>query len=111
MPSLLLSSQKGAERAGGPRAPWNALSGTRLPAGNQSSKRLKDHAVTIGKAPERLNLSVAEREAWQSVEKYLRERDQEKEPRANATDAYGIRELREETKALTSTVGKFAEGS
>jgi hypothetical protein len=111
MPSLLLGPQKGAEGAGGPRASRNASSGARLPAGKPSPKSLKDHAVTIGKALERLNLSVAEREAWEMIEKYLRERDQGKEPRANATDADSIRELREEIQALTSTVRKFAEGN
>ena len=48
---------------------------TSLLAGKPSSKSLKDHAITIGKALERLNLSAVEREAWELVEKYLRERD------------------------------------
>ena len=111
MPSLLLSSQKGAEGAGGPRAPRNALAGTRHPAGRPSPKNLKDYAVTIGKALERLNLSVAEREAWELVKEHLSERDREKETRADALDAYCIQELRKEIQTLTSTVGKLAEGS
>ena len=58
MPSQLLSSQKGAEGAGGPRAPQIALSRTHHLAGGPSPKNLKDYVVTIGKALERLNLGV-----------------------------------------------------
>ena len=111
MSSLLLSSQEGAEGAGGPRASRDALSRTRHPTGKPSSKSLKDYAVTIGKALERLNLSIAEQEAWELVKQHLSERDREKEPRANAPDAYRIRELRKEIQALTRTVGKLTEES
>jgi hypothetical protein len=111
MPSGLLGSQKGAEGAGGSRATRSAPSGTRHPTGEPSPKSLKDYAIIIGKALERLNLSVAEQEAWESIKKHLSERDPGKGTRANAPDACGIRELRDEIQALTSTVGKLVEGS
>ena len=110
MPSQLLSSQKGAEGAGGPRAPQIALSRTHHPAGGPSPKNLKDYVVTIGKALERLNLGAAKREAWESIKKHLSRRDQENETR-DAPDAYGIEELRKEIQTLAKTVGKLAEGS
>jgi hypothetical protein len=110
MPSQLLSSQKGAEGAGGPRAPQNALSRTHHPAGGPSAKNLKDYVMTIGKALERLNLGTAEREAWESIKKHLSGRDKENETR-DAPDAYGIEELRKEIQTLAKTVGKLAEGS
>ena len=113
MPSQLLSSQKGAEGAGGPRAPQNALSRMHHPAGGPSAKNLKDHVVTIGKALERLNLGTAEREAWESIKRHLSGRDQEKQENEtrDAPDAYGIEELRKEIQTLAKTVGKLAEGS
>jgi hypothetical protein len=84
MPSLLLSSQKGAEGARGSRAPKNALSRTRYPAGEQSSKSLRAYTVTVRKALERLNLSTAERKAWESVKTHLNEHDQGNKRRVNA---------------------------
>ena len=110
MPSLLLSSQEGAEGQEVLTRPGTRFLGRATQPENQASKALRT-TITIGKALERLNLSVAEREAWEWVKEHLSERDQEREPRADAPNAYGIRELREEIQALTSTVGKLAEGS
>ena len=110
MPSLLLLLERSRAGRRSSRA-RNALARTRHPAGRPSLKSLKDYATIIGKALERLNLSIAEQEAWELVQEHLSERDREKDTRADVPDAYGIQELCKEIQTLTSTVGKLVKGS
>jgi len=74
---------------------------------------LIDYSKTIGRALERLNLSVGEREAWEVVKRYIEEYDQERRRRVetNATSSNDTQELRKEVSNLADVVKKLVEGS
>jgi hypothetical protein len=110
MPTQLSSTQRSAGGGGGPKASPGALPTTRPPPTRPSPKSLKEHCTVIGKALERLKLSVAEQEAWTEAKKHLEGRAYEA-TRPDAPITHNIQELREEVQGLTAIVKKLAGAS
>ena len=110
MAPQLPGAQEGAAKEGGANAP---VVTTRHPTKAKGPRNLIEYSKTIGKALERLNLSIGEREAWVAIKRHMEECDQGGRRRVD-TDATGSKDTQElckEVNNLANAVKKLVEGS